>query len=163
MISISLKQCLGTGDHLMKAGQDRKHQSPQPVTSVRAPLMILADDLSGACDAAIAFTSSCDPVRVRIGVDVEPSETAYIQAGTTQSRHTSVAEAEFRIRNIVKRLPLSAELFKKIDSIFRGNTFAEIAATLRCARFDFAILAPAYPALGRTVSEGTLHIRDTTG
>src|ERR1700761_3145787 len=140
----------------MTAGQDRKYQSPQPVTSAYHPLIILADDLTGACDAAVAFTSTCDPVR--ISINSEPLGDVCVQATTSESRDLLVADAELRIRNIVERLPSSAELFKKVDSVFRGNTSAEIAASLRFARFDLAVIAPAYPALGRTVSDGVLHI-----
>lgn len=145
----------------MIGGQDRNYQSPQPVTSVRRPLMILADDLTGACDAAVAFTIACAPVRVHI--NSEPSEAACVQATTTESRDLPAAEAEVRVRSIAERLPSNVELFKKIDSVFRGNTTAEIAAILRHARFDLAVLAPAYPSLGRTVSEGALNVRDATG
>ena len=141
----------------MTGGQDRKYQSPQPVRSVQ-PLVILADDLTGACDAAVAFTAACDTVRVHI--NGEPLEVACVHATSTESRHLPVAEAEARVRNIVERLPRSVEFFKKIDSVFRGNTSAEIAAVLRHASYDLAVLAPAYPALGRTVSEGVLHVRD---
>jgi uncharacterized protein YgbK (DUF1537 family) len=56
-----------------------------------------------------------------------------------------------------------SELFKKIDSVFRGNTAVEIAAALRYARFDLAIIAPAYPALGRIVHRGSLYISDSIG
>lgn len=145
----------------MTGGQDRKYQSPQPVTYVHAPLLILADDLTGVCDAAVAFTTACDPVRVHI--NGEPSEPACVEAITTESRDLPVAESETRIRNIVKRLPSHVELFKKVDSIFRGNTVAEIAVTLRHARYDLALLAPAYPALGRALREGVLYIRDRAG
>jgi uncharacterized protein YgbK (DUF1537 family) len=145
----------------MTPGQDRKYQRPQSVASVRPPLVILADDLTGACDAAVAFTSVCYPVRVHI--NGEPSEAASVQATSTESRDLPVAEAEARIRSIAQRLPANVELFKKLDSVFRGNTITEIAATLRHARFDLAVLAPAYPALGRTVREGVLHIHDAAG
>ncbi len=141
----------------MTGGQDRKYQSPQPVRSVQ-PLVILADDLTGACDAAVAFTAACDTVDVHI--NGEPLEVACVQATSTESRHLPIAEAEARVRNIVERLPRSVEFFKKIDSVFRGNTSAEIAAVLRHACYDLAVLAPAYPAVGRTVSEGVLHVRD---
>lgn len=143
----------------MTGRQDRNCQSPQPVTSVHPQLVILADDLTGACDAAIAFTTVCDPVRVQINSEFpKPSG---ICATVTESRDLPVTACEARLQNIVERLPSNLELFKKIDSVFRGNTVAEITTTLRHATFDLAILAPAYPALGRTVSNGALHIRDS--
>jgi uncharacterized protein YgbK (DUF1537 family) len=161
MISIHLKECVGTGDKRMTADQDRKYQSPQPVASARPALVVIADDLTGACDAAVAFTAACGPVRIQINGG--PLEAASVQATTTQSRDIAVADAEARVRSIAQRFPSNVELFKKIDSVFRGNTVAEIAAILRYARYDLAVLAPAYPALGRVVREGILRIRDTSG
>src|SRR5215469_11303390 len=160
MISIHLKECVGTGDSQMTSGKDRNYQSPQPVTSVRPSLTILADDLTGACDAAVAFTPACDLVRVQI--NSEPSNDGWIHAMSTESRDVPVSDAEARIQSIAARLPLEAELFKKIDSVFRGNTAAEIAATLRYAHFDLAIIAPAYPVLGRTVRQSSLHIHQAS-
>lgn len=142
----------------MPNGQDRNHQRPQPVTSVQSPLTILADDLTGACDAAVAFTPVCHSVRVHI--NSETSSAGWIQAITTESRDLRATEAEARILNVASRLPSHTELFKKIDSVFRGNTATEIAATLRHAHFDLAVIAPAYPALGRTVIKGVLNIND---
>lgn len=142
----------------MTDGQDRKYQRPQPVTSVQPPLFILADDLTGACDAAVAFTSEGN--QVRVAIDGQPAETASVQAITTESRGPSAAEAETRIGNIVERLPSEVELFKKIDSVFRGNTITEISLILHHARYDLAIVAPAHPGLGRIVCDGVLHIRD---
>ena len=142
----------------MTSGQDRKYQSPQPVTSVQPPLIILGDDLTGACDAAVAFTTICDSIHVQISG--KPSSVASVQAITTESRDLPIADAEARIQNIAARLPPGAELFKKIDSVFRGNTIVEIVATLRYAHFGLAIIAPAYPVLGRTVRHGVLHIHD---
>lgn len=139
-------------------GGRENYLTPQPDTPVRPPLAIVADDLTGACDAAVAFTAACDPVRVQILE--QPAQSACVHAITTESRNLSPADATARIRSIVQRLPEGAELFKKVDSVFRGNTVAEIASTLRYSHFDLAILAPAYPALERIVRQGVLHISD---
>jgi len=144
----------------MYGGQE-KHLTPQPDTPVRRSIAIVADDLTGACDAAVAFTSACDPVRVQI---LEQSaESGCVRAITTESRDLPAGEANARIRSIVERLPDDIELFKKVDSVFRGNTIAEIACTLHHSRFDLAILAPAYPSLGRIVRQGILHVDDAAG
>ncbi len=39
--------------------------------------------------------------------------------------------------------------FKKVDSLLRGNTFAEVAWLHRNARFERVVFAPAFPAQGR--------------
>ena len=160
MISIHLKECAGRESTKMTGGQDENYQSPQPDTPVCRPLTIVADDLTGACDAAVAFAPVCDPVRVQISG--EPSDLPSILATTTESRDLPAEQAETRIRNLAERLPQGTELFKKIDSVFRGNTVAEIAATLRHAHYDLAVIAPAYPAVGRTVRRGVLYIQDNS-
>ena len=144
----------------MHGGRDENNHASQPVMIPR-PLGIVADDLTGACDAAVAFTPVCDPVRVQITDRL--SDPAWPLAVTTESRDLTPIEAEIRIVNVVKRLPPDIELFKKIDSVFRGNTVTEIAATLRQATFDLAVIAPAYPGLGRTVRDGILHIQEADG
>lgn len=141
-----------------KAENDYGHESP-PLR--RPPLTIIADDLTGACDAAVAFTSRCSPVRVHLSR--EATDSSPVQALTTESRHVAAQETVRRLRNIADRFPPPAELFKKIDSVFRGNTVLEIEVALRHAAFDLAIVAPAYPALGRIVEEGGLKIHDSTG
>lgn len=140
----------------MPRGKAEIHYGPQPVPPGCPPLTIVADDLTGACDAAVAFTSVCNPVRVRIFGQV--AESSAVLAVTTESRDLPAEQAELRLRHIVEGLPLGAELFKKVDSVFRGNTVAEIAAALRHAHFELAIISPAYPALGRTTNGGVLNI-----
>jgi uncharacterized protein YgbK (DUF1537 family) len=145
----------------MRSGKAENHYGPQPVRRVFPALTILTDDLTGACDSAVAFACRCNPVRIQISS--QATEQAAIHAITTESRDLTTEEAERRVRNIVERLPAGAELFKKIDSVFRGNTAVEIAVALRYASFDLAIVTPAYPALGRIVHQGVLNICDSTG
>ncbi|HEX2741405.1 MAG TPA: four-carbon acid sugar kinase family protein, partial [Rubrobacter sp.] len=45
-------------------------------------------------------------------------------------------------------------VYKKLDSTLRGNVAAELAAALNAARRDLAIVAPAFPAAGRTTVGG---------
>ncbi|MBA3519045.1 MAG: Hrp-dependent type III effector protein [Rhizobiales bacterium] len=119
---------------------------------------ILADDLTGALDTAAAFTDPAHPIEVVWG-DRPPSMSSgfAIDSGTRQA---PVAEAEARV---VKLLPylLDRELpYKKIDSLMRGNTLAEIAACGASRRFATIVVAPAFPAQNRITrggrqSEGT--------
>jgi D-threonate/D-erythronate kinase len=50
-----------------------------------------------------------------------------------------------------------------VDSVFRGNTFAEIAAWVKAFRDRLVVLAPAYPVLGRKVCQGRLTTSDLSG
>jgi uncharacterized protein YgbK (DUF1537 family) len=125
-------------------------------------MTIVADDLTGACDAAVPFAATCEIVRVslddRLRAGGEP-----IRAMSTNTRDVPALEAEERIRKLAAQAGGDAELFKKIDSVFRGNTIVEIRAAVRHWRFDLAVVAPAYPALGRTVRGGVVWIKDAAG
>lgn len=145
----------------MLGGQDDNDYGPQLVAACRPPSMIIADDLTGACDAAVAFTSAYDPIVVELLN--KPVRTGAIHVITTESRDLPAEQAELRVRRLVERLSSDTQILKKIDSVFRGNTVQEVSAALRYAHFDLAILAPAYPGLGRTVRQGTLYINDACG
>jgi uncharacterized protein YgbK (DUF1537 family) len=47
-------------------------------------------------------------------------------------------------------------IYKKIDSTLRGNIGPEVEAILETCGYSFAILAPAFPKMGRTLVEGYL-------
>jgi len=125
---------------------------------------ILADDLTGACDAAAAFASRGIPTLVSLE-PIDPTPGSGVLALSTATRDVAPAVAEAAIEALAQNPTLSQfpHIFKKIDSVFRGNTFVEIAATVRAFSGRIAIIAPASPRHGRTVTGATLHIRDLTG
>lgn len=125
---------------------------------------IIADDLTGACDAAAAFA------RRGASTEVLPqpgsrSSGAEVQALCSATRDIPPEQAEAVLRELFQGLDIdaSAQLFKKIDSVFRGNTLVEIAATVRALPRRLAVIAPAFPALGRICTGGMLHVRDLSG
>lgn len=124
-------------------------------------LVILADDLTGAADAAVAFTRTCSDVRVDMSA-LAPRPGAVV-AWSSDTRDTEPAQLKQRIQAVLRGLPASTILFKKVDSVFRGNTFAEIREVLRAGDYDLAVLAPAYPQVGRRLEKGVLYIDDTVG
>jgi uncharacterized protein YgbK (DUF1537 family) len=54
-------------------------------------------------------------------------------------------------------------IFKKIDSLMRGNPAAEIKAALEAFACDEAIVTPAFPAMGRRVVNGQLLVDTIPG
>ena len=124
-------------------------------------LVILADDLTGAADAAVAFTRICSNVRVDMNRLVP--RPGSIVAWSSDTRDMEPAQLRQRIQAVLRDLPASTILFKKVDSVFRGNTFTEIREVLNISDYDLAILAPAYPRMGRRVEKGVLQIDDIAG
>ena len=127
--------------------------------------LILADDLTGAADCAIAFAHRGATAIVGWGDHRrgDPGVLSY----DADSRGLRAHDAAQRHRAALDRLlgPQTL-LFKKIDSTLRGQPAAEVAACLDGlrARFGraFAIVAPAFPATRRTVLDGHVHVDGRT-
>ena len=128
-------------------------------------VLIIADDLTGACDAAVAFSCQGMDTEVVLNWRCAQGISAHVVAIDTESREIPVEEAVNRLESVPRQLDVNqfAHIFKKIDSVFRGNTFDEIAAIVREFPSDLAMIAPAYPALGRTSRDGVMRVRDIVG
>lgn len=122
---------------------------------------IIADDLTGAADAAAAYgpthTSS-----VILDVDSTWPE-AEILSINTESRYLAAEEAASAVSSAVGRaLTQERRVFKKIDSLLRGNVGTEVAAALAGIAQGhgkrLAIVAPAFPGTGRTTEGGIVHV-----
>jgi uncharacterized protein YgbK (DUF1537 family) len=140
------------------------HSAPSP-TSFPQQICLLADDLTGACDAAAAFLPTGSAVRVWLGVAASFPATEPVQAFNTDSRSLSPAKASRIVSRTAAALVCNPQtlLFKKIDSAARGPFAAEILAAHRAFGSRAVLLAPAFPAAGRTVRNGILEIQDATG
>jgi uncharacterized protein YgbK (DUF1537 family) len=131
----------------------------------RARTFIIADDLTGACDAAVAFSRTGVSTEVLLDMEHSASNGPEVRAICTETRDVPVEQAVGTLQRIARRQDLGhyEQIFKKIDSVFRGNTFHEVKATVDVFPNHLAVIAPAYPALGRTSSDGMLHVRDIAG
>lgn len=119
----------------------------------------LADDLSGALDAAAGFHASGRPVRIVWSVEAwEAAPSGSVVGFTTETRNARADEAAATVQRIIEHgKGLGARLrYKKIDSTLRGPVAAELGA-LRAALPEVRVLfAPANPRVGRTVRDGVL-------
>ncbi len=122
------------------------------------PVTVIADDLTGACDAGALFAGR-SPVPVFVG-GLAPSADWPAAAVDTESRGLEAAEAAARMRRTVAGLSgrRDGTVFKKIDSTFRGPIAAELAALLEAMGASTVLVCPAFPAQGRTVLNGMLLI-----
>jgi uncharacterized protein YgbK (DUF1537 family) len=119
-------------------------------------IVILADDLSGAADCAMACHRAGMDAQVRLELDAFGAPAAL--ALDLDSRALSPGEALARTLAAWDRVREGA-LYRKIDSTLRGHVALEIAATLQIAGPEaFALVCPAYPATGRTVRDGAIFV-----
>ncbi|GAA5121149.1 4-hydroxythreonine-4-phosphate dehydrogenase PdxA [Pseudonocardia adelaidensis] len=119
-------------------------------------LFVIADDLSGAAETAAVLARPGVAARVVLAGAGRPLPVA---SGLTvvdlDSRTAVPADAARAVHTALAAAPPSARIFKKIDSLLRGNLAAEIGA-LAAARS--VVLAPALPVGDRTVRDGVVHL-----
>jgi len=124
-------------------------------------ILILADDLSGAADCANACMSSGLSALVTFDELDHRFETEVLSIDC-DTRHLSPPEAVARITRVMRSShlrPSEGILFKKVDSTLRGNIASELHTVLAERRASspnrvVAIMAPAFPAAGRTTVDG---------
>ncbi len=128
-------------------------------------IVLLADDLTGACDAGAAFLRSGHSVRVWFGTSVQFSAPESVQAFNTDSRALSPGRAARVVGQAAAALGSDPNsfFFKKVDSAARGPFSAEVLAVHRALKTRAVLLAPAFPSAGRTVRDGILDIQDASG
>ena len=129
-------------------------------------MLIVADDLTGAMDSAGPFAAAgleTWVVAAPMQCDPESLRSASVVSVNTESRHLPAARAAEKVRDTV--LHLGARnfqiAFKKIDSTLRGNVVAETLALMDATGRTSAVVAPAFPAQGRTVSGGVVYVNGT--
>lgn len=116
-------------------------------------LAIIADDLTGALDAAAPFAGRGLSVQVALSADdVADALDAAPDVVTISTRSREVPEAEARaaVARALAALPAGVRLFKKIDSRMKGH----IAAELSLFPQGPTLVAPAIPDFGRIVRDG---------
>jgi D-threonate/D-erythronate kinase len=128
-------------------------------------IVLLADDLTGACDGGAAFLRTGRTVRVWFGTSVEFSTPESVQAFNTNSRALSARRAARAVAQACAALGSDPNslFFKKVDSAARGPLAAEVLAAHRALGTRAILFAPAFPAADRKVSDGVLEIEDASG
>ena len=125
-------------------------------------IAIVSDDLTGSGDTAVQFVRAGWSTHLSIGGADEAlagDGQAEVLAVTTHSRALPADQAAGIVRANVERLRQAGvkRLYKKVDSTLRGPFLAEIeAACAAWAPDAIAVICPAFPATGRTVSGGVL-------
>jgi uncharacterized protein YgbK (DUF1537 family) len=117
--------------------------------------LIVADDLSGAADCAIAFRTRGEVV-IGFGEIGIKTNTLAIDADT---RRRGAGEAAEIVTSLFCAHQRPGMLyFKKIDSTLRGHISVEVAAARKAlAEYDpLVVISPAFPATGRTMVGGRL-------
>ena len=116
---------------------------------------VIADDLTGALDTALQFRKAGLQTMVSTRPGVWPSHGSLV-ALSTETRHVPAANAAASVTSAFRTLQCgtSARIYKKTDSLLRGNIGAELRALCDAAGSGPLVFAPAYPTGGRTTVDG---------
>jgi len=123
--------------------------------------LLIADDLTGACDATVHFAMRGRRTMVPIALGAELADAAVI-AISSYTRDLEPAAARDAVSAAAASLPigLPSILLKKIDSTLRGHIGPEITAALTAFHCDAALVCPAFPRMNRIVESGRLRVQN---
>lgn len=126
-------------------------------------VIVIADDFTGSNDTGVQLAKKGARTEVMLNPQQKPSRRADVLVINTESRAleakaaaqaVSVALDPWRNDRDIKLI------YKKIDSTFRGNIGAEVQAAMVASGRQFAVIAAAIPAAGRTTRNGCCLVND---
>ncbi len=123
-------------------------------------ILVIADDLTGAAEiGGIAYKAGFS---VRIILDCLP-ETHFgedVIIIETNSRKLSADQAYLKILGVLKSINFAGYdlIFKKVDSLLRGNISSEMRAIFTGSAMKSALLIPANPTKNRIIKNGKYYI-----
>ena len=125
-------------------------------------LVIVADDLTGAADTGACFASAGFATVIPLSGTTIPN--ADVVVVSTESRDLDRTAAAEAVRSAL--IGIGADqgdgaprwIYKKIDSALRGHPRDELFAAMEAIGATRALVAPAFPAEGRTTVGGRQHI-----
>jgi len=124
-------------------------------------LLVIADDFTGAMDTGVQLSKAGIKTLVCASPDFDwPAEESAVQvlSVNTESRHITPEKAYSIVKMLTEKAIRHSVpcIYKKVDSMLRGNLSAELAAVLDATGEAVLPFAPAYPKNGRTTENGQL-------
>lgn len=120
---------------------------------------VIADDLTGAAEiGAVGLRHGLRAEIVRSG---QPAKGAELVCVDSDSRSCDGNEAARRAAAAAKLLRQAGAnwIYKKVDSVLRGNVISEVEAVMQQLNFNRALLLPANPSLGRVIRDGEYFVK----
>jgi len=123
-------------------------------------ILVIADDFTGAAEiGGIGIRNG-----LRVAIETEPiySEENDITVIATDTRSMSKQEAALHISKLTRELVQFNPLFiyKKIDSVLRGNISEELVTQMKVTGKKLAIIVAANPVFKRIIKDGNYYIDD---
>jgi uncharacterized protein YgbK (DUF1537 family) len=128
--------------------------------SMSPKILVIADDLTGAADTAAGLAKAGLTTLIAFGRGTDTLPDCDALVVDTDSREIPVESVSTYMSAPLESMYASlAEsdriwYYKKIDSTLRGHPGAELAYVMKALQLDRAVVAPAFPAQGRTTVNG---------
>lgn len=124
-------------------------------------LLIISDDFTGALDTGVQFAANGAATYVMVDSQIDYTNIASnidVLVIDAETRHLDKAEAFKIVFSIVSQASKIGipYIYKKTDSVLRGNIGAELTAALNASGSKHIHFIPAFPQMGRT-TEGGIH------
>jgi len=122
-------------------------------------ILILADDLTGANDTAIQFVKQgLSGLVIVNGGQTNASlfDKYNVISVNSDSRRLDANEAYRVVHRIAKQFETGFFVYKKVDSVLRGNPGQELGAVMDALDIPLALAAPSFPANRSTLENGVL-------
>ena len=124
-------------------------------------IVVIADDLTGAAElAGIAFSHG---LTAEVQIEFNSKTDADVICLDTNTRLLAAEDAAAKLHALAKRIVVAKPdwIYKKTDSVLRGNIAAELHTLLEATARTRAIFIPANPSRQRVIREGHYFIGDT--
>jgi D-threonate/D-erythronate kinase len=118
-------------------------------------MAVIADDLTGAADAGVQLVRAGYRTAVVFHGEEVPTTDIDAVSFDTDSRTMPAGFAAKRVVEVARAVRGARIVYKKSDSTLRGNVAAELEALSGVAGRERTVVAPAFPAAGRTTLDGT--------
>lgn len=127
-------------------------------------IYILADDLTGASDTGIQYKNAGYETLVKVYNDdnLDSDKKYEVVAVNLDTRSMSEKDAYKKTAEYIKNLKdfKFKYIYKKVDSLMRGNPAIELEATMNELQAEIAIVAPSFPENDRILEHGILRLLD---
>jgi uncharacterized protein YgbK (DUF1537 family) len=120
---------------------------------------VIADDLTGAAEiGAIGLRHGLRAEIIRSGRLAAQADLVCVDTDSRSCTPEAAAKLATTAARLLKRAG-AKWIYKKVDSVLRGQVTAEVEAVMQDLRLEQALVVPANPALGRTIQNGDYFVR----
>ena len=124
---------------------------------------MIADDLTGAAEAGVAFSRGGRSVVLVLGRQADRASSsdhrnADVLVIDTDTREAQPGPARVAVSAAMRDIGAGCIVLKKVDSLLRGNIADEVAAIRAASADRLVIVAPALPTLDRPTRNGVPYV-----